>query len=311
MFTGIVTDIATITSIRDFDGLRTITLSLIPEFCESLTIGASVAVDGVCLTVSKIHDHEHVDFDIMLQSLRTTTLAEIKIGAHVNVERAAKEGAEVGGHILSGHVDCRGKIIDIQKPPNNWMIRFEVEPEWMRYIFSKGFLAINGASLTVSDIDVQKYPFTDVDNREIRPSAERPRSSAEGQCPTEKLVSEVNGYTQKNSFDVWLIPETLRRTTFSEKNVGDFVNIEIERSTQIVVDAVRTAVEEQMRLLLPNLSTVHQLKLENELEETMKLRTAALLPRIMNNRENHKEHANCFCHGQPLPQNNPSQKDST
>ncbi len=241
MFTGIITHLATITSVRDLDGLRTITLHFEdPHFADDLTIGASVAVDGVCLTVSKIDDKKNISFDIMLKSLQTTTLAEMKKGSHVNVERSAKAGAEVGGHILSGHVDCRGKIIEIQKPPNNWMLRFQVEPQWMRYIFRKGFLAINGASLTVSDIDAEK-----------------------------------------NSFDVWLIPETLRQTTFSEKETGDFVNLEIERSTQIVVDAVRTAVEEQVRLLLPNLPTIHQLKLENELKERMVLNTAAFLPRIM------------------------------
>jgi len=260
MFTGIVTHIATISRIQDLDGLRTVTLHFEdPAFSNELAIGASVAVDGVCLTVSKIHDPRSVDFDIMLKSLQTTTLAEMEKGAHVNVERSAKEGAEVGGHILSGHVDCRGKIIVFQKPPNNWMLRFEVESKWMRYIFSKGFLAINGASLTVSDVSAEK-----------------------------------------NFFDIWLIPETLRCTTFSEKKVGDFVNLEIERSTQIVVDAVRTAVEEQVRLLLPNLATVHQLKLENELEEMIKLRSPTLLPRIMNNRENHKKHSNQFGNGQPL-----------
>lgn len=241
MFTGIITHISTIVSIRDLDGLRTITLHFEdPHFAAGLTMGASVAVDGVCLTVSKIDDEQNISFDIMLKSLQTTTLAEMKKGSHVNVERSAKEGDEVGGHILSGHVDCRGKIIEIQKPPNNWMLRFQVEPQWMRYIFRKGFLAINGASLTVSDID-----------------------------------------TATNSFDVWLIPETLRQTTFSEKKIGDFVNLEIERSTQIVVDAVRTAVEEQVRLLLPNLATIHQLKLENELEERIKLHIPTFLPRIM------------------------------
>ena len=213
MFTGIVQDIATIKNITDLDGLRTITLHFAdPTFSDGLIMGASVAVDGVCLTVSKIHDQQDVDFDIMLQSLRITTLVDAKCGAHVNVERAAKEGAEVGGHILSGHVDFCGKIIEIQKPPNNWMVKFEMEKKWMRYIFSKGFLALNGTSLTVSDVD------------------------SENSC-----------------FDVWLIPETLRRTTFSEKKVGDFVNIEIERSTQIIVDTVRTAVQEQISQLLPKL----------------------------------------------------------
>ncbi len=228
MFTGIVQEVATISACNDLDGLRTITLKLTPEFCKGLVIGASVSVDGVCLTVSKIHDQGLVDFDIMLQSLKITTLADAKAESQVNVERSAKEGAEVGGHILSGHVDCRAKIIEIQKPPNNWMVRFEIEPKWMRYIFSKGFLAINGASLTVSEIN-----------------------------------------KEKNYFEVWLIPETLRCTTFSEKQVGDFVNIEIERSTQIVVDAVRTAVEEQVQLLFPNKTAAQQLILQNKLEATV------------------------------------------
>ncbi|MBX9578002.1 MAG: riboflavin synthase subunit alpha [Chthoniobacterales bacterium] len=248
MFTGIVQDIATIKAINDLDGLRTITLYFEdPNFSDGLAIGASVAVDGVCLTVSKIYDQQTVDFDIMLQSLRITTLVDAKVGSHINVERSAKEGAEIGGHILSGHVDCRGKIIEIQKPPNNWMVKIEMSPEWMRYIFSKGFLAINGASLTVSDVDAER-----------------------------------------KSFDIWLIPETLRRTTFSEKKVGDFVNIEIERSTQIVVDGVRTAVAEQVRLLLPNLAAEQQLKMEVQLEKIMELRVPSLMPRIMNNREDHQ-----------------------
>lgn len=248
MFTGIVQDIATISAIKDLDYLRTITLHFEdPNFTHALAMGASVAVDGVCLTVSKIHNQQAVDFDIMLKSLLTTTLADSKVGSHVNVERAAKEGAEVGGHILSGHVDCRGKIIEVQKPPNNWMVKIEMDAKWMRYIFSKGFLAINGASLTVSDVD-----------------------------------------GERSSFDVWLIPETLRRTTFSEKKVGDFVNIEIERSTQIVVDTVRSAVEEQVRLLLPSLATEQQLKLGTEMEEMMKSRISSLMPRIMNNREDHQ-----------------------
>ncbi len=254
MFTGIVTHVATITSIRDLEGLRTITLHFSDlHFCEALTLGASVAVDGVCLTVSKIHDQQKVDFDIMLQSLRTTTLAGFKKGDQVNVERAAKEGAEVGGHLLSGHVDCCGRIIEIQKPPNNWMLRVEVDSKWMRYIFSKGFLAINGASLTVSEVNAEK------------------------------------GY-----FEVWLIPETLRCTTFSEKKVGDCVNIEIERSTQIVVDTVRATIEDQIRLLFPNLPNIDQLTLKKEIEESIKLPTRALLSGIMNNGKDHKEHSNRF-----------------
>lgn len=209
MFTGIVQEVATVKRVHNRDGLRTIALTLTPLFCTGLVLGASVAVDGVCLTVSHIDPHQVVSFDMMLETLQTTTLSQVQEGSLVNVERAAKEGAEVGGHLLSGHIDCCGKIIDIQKPPHNWMLRIEVAAKWMRYIFNKGFLAINGTSLTVTNVDAAK-----------------------------------------NTFDVWLIPETLRQTTFSEKNVGSLVNLEVERSTQVIVDTLYTAVHEAVRSLL-------------------------------------------------------------
>lgn len=221
MFTGIIQSIAIILGIKDLEGLRTITFRLKKSFCLNLKIGASVSVDGVCLTVTKIRDNHVVDFDVMLQSLITTTLSDCIDGANVNVERAAKEGAEIGGHYISGHVDCRGRIIDIQKPQNNCMLRIQVPPIWMRYIFSKGYIAVNGASLTVCEI-----------NR------------------------------SESWFEVWLIPETLRMTTFSEKKINDFVNIEIERGTQVVVDTVRATLEESLNTFLPSLS---KLLIDNKL----------------------------------------------
>ena len=129
------------------------------------------------------------------------------------------------------------------------MLKFEIEPKWMRYIFSKGFLSINGASLTVSDVD-----------------------------------------SAKNGFDVWLIPETLRSTTFSEKKVGDFVNIEIDRSTQIIVDAVRTAVQEQMSQLLPKF--IEQFLGSQDLPHEKTSLLNLLTSSIMEDRKNHEDHSN-------------------
>jgi riboflavin synthase len=259
MFTGIVQEISTISAIQDRDGLRTITLSLTPESFDGLKIGASVAVDGVCLTVSHLREERSVDFDIMLQSLKTTTLADIKIGSQVNVERAAKQGAEVGGHILSGHIDCCGKIIEIQKPPNNWMLRIEIGQEWRGYIFSKGYIAINGTSLTVSAVDKATGYFRLLSKLADGGAGHGASARRRGvymeildESSTEATLSCSSTVEfRKKSFDVWLIPETLRRTTFSEKRVGDLVNIEIERSTQILVDTVKAAMEEQLRLQLP------------------------------------------------------------
>jgi riboflavin synthase len=212
MFTGIVQGVATVARITDRPGLRSYRLQFPPGFAQALEIGASVASDGVCLTVTALHGEDSADFDVMQQSLSLTTLGSLKEGDHLNVERAAKDGAEIGGHPLSGHVDFTATVAAIRQPENNHVIRIAVPPAWMRYIFAKGYIAINGASLTVAE------------------------------------VQKAEGW-----FEVWLIPETLRMTTFGEKGPGAVLNIEIERSTQVFVDTVRDALEERLGPLLPAL----------------------------------------------------------
>ncbi|MFP3559836.1 riboflavin synthase, partial [Paraburkholderia sp. SIMBA_049] len=98
MFTGIVQGVATIGAIKDHGELRTFSIEFPERFTDDIEIGASVSVDGVCLTVTTIHSPVLIDFDVMLPSLRITTLADLTTGARVNVERAAKDGAEIGGH---------------------------------------------------------------------------------------------------------------------------------------------------------------------------------------------------------------------
>ena len=210
MFTGIVQAVATVSVLVDKPGLRSFTLAFPRGFCDGLEIGASVSVDGVCLTVTGLVGEDAANFDVMQQSLSLTTLDALKVGSRVNVERAARDGAEIGGHPLSGHVDFQAVLASVRNPENNHVMRIAVPSPWMRYIFPKGYIAINGASLTVSDA-----------NRD------------------------------EGWFEVWLIPETLRMTTFGEKAVGASLNIEIERGTQIVVDTLRDALEEKFQTLLP------------------------------------------------------------
>lgn len=210
MFTGIVSSIATIEEVRDSGGIRTFEISFEEEFCSDLEIGASVAVDGVCLTVTQLMSSTLVRFDVMIQSLRITTLSEFSVGTKVNVERAAKDGAEIGGHPLSGHVDFSTVIKAINRIEDNFCIRFELSDTWKSYVFPKGYIAINGASLTVSDVD-----------------------------------------KREGWFEVWLIPETRRMTTFESKSIGDLVNIEIERGTQVVVDTVKDTIKESLGPFLP------------------------------------------------------------
>ncbi|MCL9781874.1 riboflavin synthase subunit alpha [Vibrio sp. S4M6] len=210
MFTGIVSSIAVIKSVRESGGIKTFEICFEEGFTEHLEIGASVAVDGVCLTVTEILSARLVKFDVMLQSLIITTLNELTVGKKVNVERAAKDGAEIGGHPLSGHIDFSTKISAISQHESNYCIRFELPHMWKSYVFAKGYIAINGASLTVSD------------------------------------VSKSEGW-----FEVWLIPETRRATTFELKSIEDKVNIEIERGTQVVVDTVRDTIKETLGPLMP------------------------------------------------------------
>lgn len=213
MFTGIVQGVATIVRLTDRPGLRSFRLRFPRGFAEGLAIGASVAVDGTCLTVTTMPAPDEADFDVMQQSLALTTLAGLCEGSRVNVERAAKDGAEIGGHPLSGHVDCMARVAQIRRPENNHVLRIELPAPWMRYVFAKGYIAVNGASLTVAE-------------------AQRERDGS--------------GW-----FEVWLIPETLRMTTFGDKAEGDALNIEIERSTQVFVDTVRDAIDERLGPLLP------------------------------------------------------------
>lgn len=221
MFTGIVQGVATVVAIADRPGLRTLRLAFPSGFLAGIELGASVAVDGVCLTVTAFGPEggpaaaaaAWADFDVMQQTLSLTTLGGLQEGSCVNVERAAREGAEVGGHVLSGHVDFCATVQQIRRPDNNCVLRFAVPAPWMRYVFAKGYIAVNGASLTVAEAG--------------------------------RLAGGAGW------FEVWLIPETLRMTTFANKAEGDAVHIEIERATQVMVDTVRQAVDERLGPLMP------------------------------------------------------------
>jgi riboflavin synthase len=213
MFTGIVQAVATVSALIDRPGLRSFTLAFPRGFCDQLEIGASVAVDGVCLTVTERVGEDAANFDVMQQSLSLTTLDSLKPGSRINVERAARDGAEIGGHPLSGHVDFQATLVSVRRPENNHVMRIAVPAPWMRYVFAKGYIAVNGASLTVAD------------------------------------ANRAEGW-----FEVWLIPETLRMTTFADKDVGASLNIEIERGTQVMVDTVRDAVAERLGPLLAPLT---------------------------------------------------------
>ncbi|MGB1311526.1 MAG: riboflavin synthase subunit alpha [Leucothrix sp.] len=155
MFTGIVQSIAKIIDVSDENGIRTFVIDFKEGFCADLEIGASVAIDGVCLTVTELVSDVRVTFDVMLQSLLITTLSQYERGTSVNAERAAKDGAEIGGHPLSGHVDFNTAVAKVTQIEDNYCLRVALPDDWKRYVFPKGYIALNGASLTVSQVDKQ------------------------------------------------------------------------------------------------------------------------------------------------------------
>ena len=159
MFTGIIQAVARISAIDDQPGLRTFTVAFPDGFCQDLAIGASVSHDGVCLTVTELVDAQHAKFDVMQQSLNITTLGQLQVNSPVNVERAAKDGAEIGGHPLSGHVDFTGTLSAIREFDNNYVMRVSVPEAFRKYVFAKGYIAINGASLTVAEVNRQEGWF--------------------------------------------------------------------------------------------------------------------------------------------------------
>lgn len=139
-------------------GLHRFVIALPASLLVGLEIGASVSVDGVCLTVTAI-EAEQVYFDAMQQTLSLTTLGNVEAGDVVNIERSAKQGVEVGGHIISGHVDGCAEVVAIEQPENNCFISYRPPAEKLKYIFAKGFVGLNGCSLTVADVDKEQSTF--------------------------------------------------------------------------------------------------------------------------------------------------------
>lgn len=196
VFTGIVEGTGLVTKVDSSKNLTKISIQMPLDFSNGIKIGASVCVDGVCLTVSSINDNE-LSFDVIIETLNVTTFNEIKVNDVVNVERSMKLGDEIGGHMLSGHVSTTASISEIDNPENNHIISFSTDSETIRYIFPKGYIALNGVSLTVGDVD-----------------------------------------KSNKTFNVYLIPETLRLTNLGSKTVGDKINLEIETQTRNMVDTI-------------------------------------------------------------------------
>ncbi|AUQ25869.1 riboflavin synthase subunit alpha [Dickeya zeae] len=157
MFTGIVQGTATVVSVDEKPNFRTHVVQLPPELLPGLETGASVAHNGCCLTVTHI-DGDRVSFDLIKETLRLTNLGDVNVGDRVNVERAAKYGDEIGGHVMSGHIMCTAEIVKILTSENNHQIWFRLSDEaQMKYVLHKGFIGIDGISLTVGEVTRSRF----------------------------------------------------------------------------------------------------------------------------------------------------------
>ncbi|MEB3767508.1 riboflavin synthase subunit alpha [Acinetobacter sp. MD2] len=198
MYTGIVLGTETIHSVEQKQGYSTIYVHNSHGFLDDVQLGASVAIDGTCLTVTQILADSHlVSFDISDLTNQLTTLSKLQAGSMVNIERSFKMGMENGGHNLYGHIEGVTQVTQALRQGAILHLDLKIPSENMRYFFLKGFIGLHGCSLTVNRVD--------------------------------KTLNEIS---------VDLIPETLRLTNLNHVQVGDFLNYEIDQTTRTLVDTI-------------------------------------------------------------------------
>lgn len=223
MFTGITRGTFPVVEATASEDLLRFTVELDAQLAAGLELGASVSVDGVCQTVVDIADppdeqrsDRRVTFEAIRETLDKTTLGELEAGSHVSIERSLTAGQEIGGHEVAGHVNGTGEVVERRRQGDVFDLRIAVPAAWLRYIFPKGYIALDGSSLTVGEV--------------------------------------VEGDRERGSFWVHLIPETLRLTKFATRTVGDRVNVELDARTVALVDSVERILPELVeRLVQPQL----------------------------------------------------------
>jgi len=200
MFSGIVQTKMVLKDLHKQTDFASLVYEFPAQFAEGLQLGASVAQNGVCLTVRTLEKNTdesyRVSFDAIAQTLKLTNLSDLQIGDYVNIERAARFGDEIGGHVVSGHIFGCINVLAVEQDELNMRIVFDRPAELKPYLLNKGFVALNGCSLTIAEVTA-------------------------------------------DTFTVCLIPETRDVTTFGKTVVGDIINLEIDPSTQATVDTIK------------------------------------------------------------------------
>ena len=157
MFTGIIEEVGKITS-----ATRRNLVIATSDALQGIELGGSMAVNGVCLTITNFKANSF-SVDIMPETLMRTNLGLLRVGDRVNLERALTLGGRLGGHLVQGHVDDTGRVASVTWDGKTMLIRFEASPEMMRYIVDKGFIAVDGVSLTVVAKNTGSFQVSIVD----------------------------------------------------------------------------------------------------------------------------------------------------
>ena len=200
MYTGIVQGLEKVVNIQQGDNFTTLYISNDNQFFSDIFIGASVAIDGTCLTATGFDAAQNlVSFDVGDISNTLTTLQFLKIGDEVNIERSIKAGMENGGHNLYGHIEGMADIKNVVHTGATVHIDLVIPGDNIKYFFKKGFIGLQGCSLTVNRVD-----------------------------------------RHSNEISVDLIPETLRLTTFKNVQIGGKLNYEIDQMTRTMVDTLES-----------------------------------------------------------------------
>lgn len=156
MFSGIVQTVGKIESIKDKNHIKTIRIETHGDYLKDIAIGQSVSVDGVCLSLVK-KNKEYCEFEAVEETINRTTLGSYKQGTKVNLEKSLKFGDTVGGHFVSGHIHTKGRIVEVELIGESKNILVEIEEKWIKYLTEKGYISVNGASITIGKVSKNTF----------------------------------------------------------------------------------------------------------------------------------------------------------
>jgi riboflavin synthase len=156
MFTGIIVATGRVVAIEPRGGDLTLGIDAAALDLKRIQIGDSISVQGVCLTVTR-WERTVFDADVSRETLAKTTLGSLQKGARVNLEPSLRAGDPLGGHLVSGHVDAVGTLIDARQDARSWRLQFELPEPLMRYVAPKGSICIDGVSLTVNEVGARRF----------------------------------------------------------------------------------------------------------------------------------------------------------